>query len=130
MRILALVVAFAASCQSEHVHIGGIDARPDAAITVKQVACPPMAPVISTMDAVFAFSPPSTTIAQGDTIQFLMSPDHAVASSEADVVDPADRWDPGLVVGFGDTKCLEFTSAGTFRFHCQAYNFRGVVVVE
>ena len=67
---------------------------------------------------------------QNEVVQFVMSPEHGVTSSDMDVQGLDGRWDPGINVPIGDTACLQFTDIGKFRFHCPAYGFRGNVTVQ
>jgi plastocyanin len=66
--------------------------------------------------------PVSTTITQGQVVQFKMSGTHNVV--------PFPGNDAGLMVAFGATTCLKFTSTGTFRFECSVHTFQGTVVVN
>ena len=99
--------------------------------TVFTVACPSsISATITTSDMIFAFSPNPVTITHGDIIKFVMSPLHAVESSDLDTEGLDGRWDPGIHVPYGATACLQFTDIGKFRFHCPSHNFRGTVVVQ
>lgn len=69
------------------------------------------------------YMPMMTTINQGQIVKFVMPGLHNVAPKTA-----SD--DPGLSVGFGATKCLRFTSPGTFNFKCEPHGFTGSVVVQ
>lgn len=74
-------------------------------------------------DSSFKYQPMATTITAGQIVKFVMDPSHDVAPKTA-----AD--DPGLKVGFGQTKCLKFTTAGTFNFKCTPHGFVGSITVQ
>src|SRR5688572_30781066 len=107
---------------------GDDDDTPDAPVqqaTVVEVnPCPatPDATVITT--GAFMYMPKDTTITQGQVVKFEMDPSHDVAPSRNMSTDP------GLKVGFGATKCLRFTTAGTFNYFCTPHGFTGSVVVN
>ena len=71
----------------------------------------------------FSYMPAATTITAGQIVKFVMDPSHDVAPKTA-----AD--DKGLRVGFGATKCLKFTTAGTFNFKCTPHGFAGSITVN
>ncbi len=76
-----------------------------------------------TTDSSFKYTPMATTITAGQIVKFVMDPSHDVAPKTA-----AD--DKGLRVGFGATKCLKFTTAGTFNFKCTPHGFAGSITVN
>jgi len=99
-----------------------IDAAPP---TVVGVTCPATpAGTIITTDAVFMYQPTSVSINVGQVVKFTMSATHNV------VPDTTDSSDSGLNVDFSATKCLMFTSPGTFHFHCAPHSFEGSVTVN
>ena len=109
---------------------GGDDgnSNPDAApgedaqvATVMEVACVGGEQAIMTMNG--AFDPMAITISVGQAVQFSTESSHNVAPV-------ATMSDPGLNVGFGETKCLKFTRAGTFRFKCTPHGFMGMVTAN
>lgn len=124
---LALLIPLAA-CSSDSTSNG----TPDAATTdaagpsVRTVTCPPgQMPTVTTTDTNdTSFVPPSTTISVHGIVKFVMSPSHNVAPN------PIKPSDPGLIVDFGNTACLEFSRAGTFSFMCTAHGFAGTIVVQ
>lgn len=66
----------------------------------------------------------SVTINVGEIVKF-------VSGSSHNVIPVMPNSDPGLSVGFGATKCLRFTQAGTFNFRCQPHpSMTGSVVVN
>jgi plastocyanin len=95
-----------------------------AAATVKEVACAGGEMEVTTDNASFVYSPAATTITQGQAVKFTMSSTHDVAP-----VTNAQS-DPGLRVGFGQSKCLMFTATGTFKFKCTPHGFTGTVTVN
>ncbi len=74
-------------------------------------------------DGATTYMPASTTITVGQIVKFVMPNAHNVAPNTA-----AD--DDGLSVGFGQTKCLKFTAADTFKFKCTPHSFVGTIVVN
>lgn len=107
---------------------GDDDATPDApagidapAATVVEVAPCPTTPDATVITMNFAYMPKDTTITQGQVVKFDIESSHDVNGRTAD---------PGLVVGFGETKCLRFTKAGTFAFHCTPHGFSGSIIVN
>jgi plastocyanin len=67
--------------------------------------------------------PSAVSIAVGQIVKFTMPGSHDVEPNRA-------MSDPGLSVGFGETKCLMFSRTGTFGFHCGPHQFIGTVVVQ
>jgi plastocyanin len=104
-------------------HVDSPPPLPDALTDVETVVCPtnPDAVVTTTNGNLASYSVPSTTIAVGQTVQFVMSSFHNVF--------PNAGQDPGLHVGFGATLCKKFTVAGTYTFECSAHLFMGTVTV-
>ena len=98
-----------------------------AAATVQMVTCP-ATPMFTVMTSGFMYSPTSTTIAQGQVVQFVMPAEHDAEPGHF-ATDSAIA-DPGLSVGFGATKCLMFTQAGTYGFHCGPHHFDGTIIVQ
>ncbi len=84
--------------------------------------CPAMpAESISAVD--FNFVPDAVTISVNEVVQITTPNNHNVIPS------PSMPTDPGLRVGFGETKCFKFTVAGEFNFICQPHGFNGKVTV-
>ncbi len=94
--------------------------------SVRTVTCPPGdMPTVTTSDNNdTSFMPSTTTISAHGIVKFVMSPAHNVAPN------PLKPTDPGLMVDFGATACLEFDKAGTFSFLCSAHGFVGTIVVQ
>lgn len=101
---------------------GMVDASTDAppvdaaTATVMAVTCPntPDASVMAINGAVGTrrFDPDEVTIPVNGVVRFTMTSSHNV------IPRMGVTSDPGLTVGFGETKCLQFTVAGTFHYRC------------
>ncbi|HEY4178879.1 MAG TPA: hypothetical protein VGM90_18660 [Kofleriaceae bacterium] len=108
---------------------GSADAAIDAATVshVKTVTCPvtPAPPEVDTQDANMRYDPMNTTIAVGGVVKFVMSPLHDVAPNPI-----AALHDPGTVVDFGATACLEFDAPGTYGIYCTTHSFAGTITVQ
>jgi plastocyanin len=131
MTRLALAVLLLAACGGDD---GGgmvtpdaanlVDAAPTAKVTA--VTCPAtVAATVMSTNASFSYMPMATTIPVNGIVKFVMSTEHDVAPNPI-----AAMTDPGLVVGFGQTKCLQFTQAGTYGFLCTPHGFVGTVTVQ
>jgi plastocyanin len=125
---LALLIPLAAGCGGDSTPGGTPDAAmaDAAAASVRTVTCPPgQVPTVTTSDAnLTTYTPASTTISAGGIVKFMMSTTHNVAPN------PIRATDPGLVVDYGATACLEFSKAGTFSFRCSTHSFAGMIVVQ
>lgn len=100
------------------------DAPVDAQQFVVTVTCPGNeAATITTTNGVNAYSPDAVTVDVNDVVKFVMASSH-------NVIPTGTQTDPGLRVGFGETKCLQFTTAGTFTFKCQPHPFSGTITVQ
>jgi plastocyanin len=134
MRLLVVLVAL--GCGSEdskaidaprpidgRIVDAGPDAPPDAATEVRVVNCAGANPVamVTSEDGTDAFMPVGTTITVNQVVQFEMAPTHNVVPVASD---------PGLTVGFGQTKCLQFTATGTQNFKCAPHGFTGSITVN
>lgn len=98
-----------------------VDAAPDAQAFVRTVACGSEVATVTTVGD--TFSPDTVTIMQNEIVRFTMPSDH-------NVVPDLTGSDPGLFVFFGETKCLQFTTTGTFNFRCGPHNFAGSITVN
>ena len=126
--LCALVVAACGGSDSKTVDApAGSGAHDAAAASVQTVTCP-ATPAAVVMTSGFAFSPMTTTITQGQIVQFVMPSDHDVVPGH-NAADSAIA-DPGLTVAFGETKCLMFTQTGMYGFHCGPHHFDGTIVVQ
>jgi plastocyanin len=99
---------------------------PDAnANKVLTVTCPTTPDATITVSAGGgAFMPMATTVPVNAVIKFAMTPTHDAKPNTLTTTDP------GIQVGFGETKCLKFTATGTFGFFCTAHSFAGTVTVQ
>lgn len=121
--LVCSVIGLASACGGSDGNGKPIDAPPSVQ-TVMAVTCPATpAAAVMTDDASFSFKPASVTVNQGQVVQFTNSGTH-------DVEPAAGMSDPGLTVGFGQTKCLMFTAPGTYKFKCGPHAFVGTVVVQ
>lgn len=99
------------------------DAAP--ANKVIAVTCPATpAATVMTMNGATTYMPPQTTIGVNDIVKFVMSTEHDVEPN------PLTTTDPGIMVNFGETKCLQFTQAGTYGFYCGPHGFVGTITVN
>jgi plastocyanin len=94
--------------------------------TVMSVTCPgtPNATVM-TVNTTDAYMPMATTIPVGGVVKFMMSSLHNVEPNPI-----AATTDPGTRVGYGETKCLKFTAAGTYGIYCATHSFAGTITVQ
>ena len=101
----------------------GPDAPPDAPTDVRVVNCAGSSPAktVTAEDNTDAYMPAATTITVNQVVQFEMPPTHNVVPVASD---------PGLTVGFNQTKCLQFTATGTFNFKCAPHGFTGSITVN
>jgi plastocyanin len=102
----------------------GVDAAP---ATVQMVACAGITPAatITANDPTSSFTPPATTITQGQIAAFTVAGDHPVGPDAA-----AGLTDSGLKAPGGATTCLKFTATGTFHFKCTIHQFKGTITVN
>lgn len=100
-----------------------VDAPPDAPRFVFEVTCPGTPDAdITTNESPRAFTPATASIPLGGIVRFSPGGSHNVA--------PVPPSDPGLQVGFGQTRCLQFTVAGTFNFRCSPHpDMTGTITV-
>lgn len=106
-----------------------VDAQPvdAAAATVMTVPCAgaTIAQMVMTAEGPRRFTPNDITISVNAIVQFTTSGSHNVIPRAG---MPSD---PGLMVGFGETKCLRFTAAGSFNYRCAPHaDMTGVVKVQ
>lgn len=121
MRIAIGLILGLAACGG-----GGDDPPTDSAApqsTIEAVnPCAGEAATVTTTTA-FMYMPQATTINAGEIVKFVMDLSH-------DVAPRTTQDDSGLRVGFGQTKCLRFTTAGTFNFKCTPHGFTGSITVQ
>jgi plastocyanin len=130
MTRLAWAALLFAACGGDDGGGGGTVAdapnMPDAATNkVVAVTCPATADATITISSGgTAYSPMTTTVPVNAVVEFMMTATHDAKPN------PQTTSDPGLSVGFGETKCLKFTAAGSYGFFCTAHSFAGTVVVQ
>jgi plastocyanin len=114
----SLFVVLAAACggDDDGATVDAANGIDGPALMATEVSCTGVnAPVITTNG--FSFSPTSTSVTPGTTVKFTMPADHNAISND------------GLFTAdFNGDTCVQFQSAGTFRFHCGPHAFIGTVV--
>jgi plastocyanin len=122
--LACLLLAACGSSGSSTPDAPVVDAAPPSVRIL--TSCPPgNMPTVTTSDSnTTSFTPPSTTITAHDIVKFVMSPAHNVTPN------PLKATDPGLMVDYGKTTCLEFDRAGTFSFMCSSHGFVGTIIVQ
>jgi plastocyanin len=125
MKRTALALLVLAACGGDD---GGTTPQMDAPMNtnkVQSVTCPTTADAtVMTTNTVDAYMPMATTVPKNAVVKFVMSSFHNAAPNTVTTTDP------GLVVGFGETKCLKFTETGTFGFFCSTHSFAGTITVQ
>jgi plastocyanin len=92
---------------------------------VMSVTCPTTADAMVTVSAGGgSYSPMTQNVPVNAVVKFVMTPTHDAKPNTQGMTDP------GLTVGFGETKCLKFTQAGTYGFFCSAHGFNGTITVQ
>lgn len=128
MKDLVALLLVAAACGDDGGGTVMADARMIDSSTAKvvEIGCPasPAATVTSTNLNDSSYMPMATTISAGGIVKFVMSSNHDVAPN------PIGTSDPGLVVDYGATKCLQFNTVGTYGFYCDAHSFAGTIAVN
>lgn len=125
LAMVAVVLAACGGSDNKSVDAKAIDTP--SVQTVQTVTCP-ATPAATVMTSGSMYSPTTTTISQGQVVQFTMpslhdvEPGHHIADNT--IVDP------GLRVNFSETKCLMFTQTGMYGFHCGPHQFDGTIVVQ
>jgi plastocyanin len=122
-----LALAVLSACGGDEPSTTKADAAVDSAPLPKVVAvtCPVSpAATVRTVEGTDLYMPMSTSISAGGIVRFEMSISHDVAPNTLTTTDPA------LVVGLGQTKCLQFNQAGTYGFYCTPHGFAGTVVAQ
>jgi plastocyanin len=111
---------------------GGTGVTPDATGSgsgsgnkVMTVTCPTSSDAMVTVNAGgTAYVPMTQTVPMNAVVQFVMTPTHDAKPNTQTTSDP------GLTVGFGETKCLKFTAPGNYGFFCSAHGFNGTITVQ
>lgn len=99
----------------------GIDAP---ASTVVEVPCAGATIASEVTAPGFAFAVTDDTIAVGATVRFTMPSFHSAVSG------PPGTPDGRFNVGFNETKCLHFTTAGSYPFYCNPHQFTATLTVQ
>lgn len=129
MTRLGLAALVVAACGGDDGGSATPDAAqmPDAGSTNKvvTVTCPAAPDAMVGISAGgTAYAPMATTIAVNGVVKFVMTATHDAKPNTLTTTDP------GLVVGFGESKCLKFTASGTYGFFCSVHSFAGTVTVQ
>jgi plastocyanin len=123
--LLAISILTLAACSDDST--GTPDGPPtvDApSATVMAVTCPAtVAETITTQAA--SFDKPTATISRGAIVKFVSTSTHPIGPFPG-----GQMTDPGIVVGEGQTKCLMFTAAGTFKYICTVHSYLGTITVN
>jgi plastocyanin len=127
MKRFAILLVLAACGGDDNTSVDAPKAIDAAPSTVQAVACP-ATPAATVMTSGFMYAPMSTTITQGQIVQFVMPASHNVVPGHV----PSDSAiaDSSLNVNFSETKCFMFTSPGMYGFHCGPHSFNGTIVVQ
>ena len=123
----ALLLVAIAACGGDDGMTTTIDARSVDAVPnkVMEIGCPASPDGnVTTNAGGTAYVPMQTTISVNGIVRFMMPADHNV------VPNTLTTTDPGLSVPFNTTKCLRFTTAGTYGFNCGPHGFAGTIVVQ
>lgn len=120
--VLASLVSLSA-CGGSDEEEGPGDAGPDGGgntPAAEMVSCnASVTKEVATNNTTAAFIPASTTVTAGTAVRFVMSSMHDARSNQ------------GLfTVGYGETACVKFNTAGTYTFRCNPHGFTGTVVVQ
>ena len=79
---------------------------------------------VDNSDGSHAYSPATSTINAGQIVKFVMTPIHDAQSGTPGSPDTTFH------VDFNQTRCLQFTEAGTFPFYCSLHLFTGTITVQ
>jgi plastocyanin len=102
-----------------------IDAMGSASNKVVEVTCPGAVDGMVTVNATGdAYVPKTQTVPPNAVVKFMITPGHDVTPN------PQTTTDPGLKVPLGATKCLKFTTAGSYGFFCTPHGFSGTITVQ
>ena len=127
MKRFALTVLVLAACGGDDGGTTQMDAPAMNMNKVQTVTCPTTADAtVMTVATVDAYMPAATTVPKNAVVKFVMASLHNVNPNTVGGMTS----DPGLVVDFGQTKCLKFTESGTFGFFCSAHSFAGTITVQ
>ncbi|HWU88802.1 MAG TPA: hypothetical protein VN253_16160 [Kofleriaceae bacterium] len=123
--LLSVCLLASAACGGGDGGTPDASKQPDAAApTVMMVTCPATpAKTITTMGT--AFDMPTSTITQGQIVKFVSTPTHPIGPFPG-----GQMTDPGIVVPENQTRCLQFTAKGTFKFICTQHMYLGTITVN
>ena len=127
LRLVPMLVLSLVACGDDGGDDGSTDGNvPDAPsgnrVTTGTCPASPAATIV-TNTAGTAYEPTAATINAGQAVRFELGSTHDVS--------PADNTqDSGLVVGLGGDACLQFSTAGTYRFKCSPHGFVGTITVQ
>ncbi len=123
---LVTMLALAMGCgdDGDSADGDGVTIDGPAGARVVEATCPVgPAATITTNTAGNAYTPEAATISANGIVKFTMPSSHNVVPASA-------TDDPGLRVGFNQEKCLQFTTAGSYRFKCEPHGFTGTITVQ
>src|SRR5512142_3169695 len=125
MKTYALAALIVAACGGGGNNPPAVDAPMQSSNKVVAVTCPTTADgMVTSSNTASSYTPATQTVPVNAVVKFVMPSAHNVAPNTLTTTDP------GLSVGFGETKCLKFTQAGTFGFFCTAHSFTGTITVQ
>ena len=123
--LLSLCLLASAACGDDGG--GAVDAPKQidaAAPTVMTVTCPAgNLTTITTLGT--AFDMPNVTITQGQIVKIISTATHPVGPFPG-----GQMTDPGIVVPENQTRCLQFTAKGTFKYICTQHSYLGTITVN
>ena len=125
MKNFALWMVVLAACGGDDGNMQTVMDAPANTNKVQAVTCPSAVDGnVLTTSTVDAYMPMTQTVPLNAVVKFTMASVHNVAPNTVGSTDP------GLVVVFGQTKCLKFTQAWTYGFFCTAHSFAGTVTIQ
>ena len=125
MKNFALWMVVLAACGGDDGNMQTVMDAPANTNKVQAVTCPSAVDGnVLTTSTVDAYMPMTQTVPLNAVVKFTMASVHNVAPNTVGSTDP------GLVVDFGQTKCLKFTQTGTYGFFCSAHGFSGTITVQ
>ncbi len=115
---IALTLTACGGSSDEETPDAGVDG-PGGGVRAQVVNCTAsVTKEILTMTANM-YMPGTTTVTAGTTVRFIMDPAHNARSL-----------DQLFNVGYGQTVCVKFNVAGSYRFGCDPHGFTGTVTVQ
>lgn len=127
MKRFALAALMFAACGGDDGNNNMQMDAPPSTNKVLTVTCPSAVDAnVMTTAAVDAYMPATQSVPKNAVVKFTMASIHDVNPNTAG----GATTDPGLKVGFGETKCLKFTESGSYSFFCSAHGFSGTITVQ